>query len=773
MNAPTEHTRPEPESEDVLPLCARCEALDLQNVLRWTGTYWFIDLGQVDRPDKISCPLCRLFREMLPDEDATEPLGVVLSVISSTDMFCDKIYGQAREKLMQTLSDTALLGVMPARSKPRRKSRHGPRQILKQLNSAEKTGFLALACPRPITRRFRPLVLDSKRVDLTFIQNSLRFCAKNHTKSCNIQMPASMTWIRLIDCGSRSILPAEEDQEYLALSYVWGKEQKPPQMSNPLNGQHTEPSSLLSGSLPRVIEDAISLTLSLGYRYLWVDRYCIPDGDAAEKHSQISKMDMIYAHATATIVAAAGEGADYGLPGVGQTPRKRQPQARMKEGVLVSTLPSARGALKSSKWMTRAWTYQEAILSRRLLIFTDHQLYFECRGMHCSEAVVKPLSILHTKDKQRLQSVGEPRLFPHNGIGEEPWDVATRIMEYSTRELTYDFDALKAMMGIFRSFATMDRPVDHYWGVPVLPAFDYSDKEVLRLLPLLVDGWTGYWPFAGAFAVGLCWTCTEPAARRPGFPSWSWTGWKGRLDPSTRERYWTRKLETWHSHPNPSQSPEEGDFKSLSVQKDTLQISIELADGNLVGLQEIKIAYLRGLDYSTVSPYLHLEGYAVSLDFQLFTHGPPHFPTGELADPDPAPRLWAAFDIFEDNDYLFDHSKKMFVRTEGPALHQGYAPLVLCKDADADADFHARLTTETWQGFVVSNSHTSYITGTREPSYCLFLLVYDTDGDTAERVGTVDLRDAWVRDTTFEGDPYPKRNPSSYVKQSKQKIRLG
>jgi len=45
-------------------------------------------------------------------------------------------------------------------------------------------------------------------------------------------------------------------------------------------------------------------------------RYCIQEDDALDKHVQIRNMDTIYANAFWTIVAAAGDNSDYGLPGV-------------------------------------------------------------------------------------------------------------------------------------------------------------------------------------------------------------------------------------------------------------------------------------------------------------------------------------------------------------------------------------------------------------------------------------------------------------------------
>jgi hypothetical protein len=73
--------------------------------------------------------------------------------------------------------------------------------------------------------------------------------------------------------------------------------------------------------LPATIRDAIIVVLALGYRYLWIDRYCIEQADCPARHSQIQQMGNIYNSASITIIAAAGSTPYHGLPGVSQTPR--------------------------------------------------------------------------------------------------------------------------------------------------------------------------------------------------------------------------------------------------------------------------------------------------------------------------------------------------------------------------------------------------------------------------------------------------------------------
>lgn len=75
------------------------------------------------------------------------------------------------------------------------------------------------------------------------------------------------------------------------------------------------------------MSDALSVTKALGYRYLWVDKFCIDQTDENAKLEQIRHMDSVYECAELTIIAAAGADGSNGLPGVASRPRKQQPMA--------------------------------------------------------------------------------------------------------------------------------------------------------------------------------------------------------------------------------------------------------------------------------------------------------------------------------------------------------------------------------------------------------------------------------------------------------------
>ena len=98
--------------------------------------------------------------------------------------------------------------------------------------------------------------------------------------------------------------------------------------------------------------------------------------------SMIDQMDLVYSNARATIVAASGNSASDGLPGI-SVPRY-QAHADIGETHLVE-VSNVVADIMLSKWFTRGWTYQEWYFSRRRLIFTDSEMMFLCNKGKANE----------------------------------------------------------------------------------------------------------------------------------------------------------------------------------------------------------------------------------------------------------------------------------------------------------------------------------------------------------------------------------------------------
>ncbi|KAH7115829.1 heterokaryon incompatibility protein-domain-containing protein, partial [Dendryphion nanum] len=352
-------------------------------------------------------------------------------------------------------------------------------------------------------------------IDFSIAENWLRLCSTQHSNCYKRQ--ALLIPLRLIDCIERTIISPQEGVDYVTLSYVWGSTVA---NSNEQNGSSVN--QALPTSLPQTIEDAMTVTKKLNYRYLWIDKYCVPS-DPEIFLNQIQQMDLIYRNSVLTIVDASGKDPTTGLPGVRAGSRiAQQPCVHFQGHELISSMPRPEWTIKSSPWSTRAWTYQEGLLSCRRLFFTSQQLYFECQGIYCSEALDFPIEGLlkiHTRDRQHLRDDlclgGRIGLYPITLVDQNSWEIFAHLSAYSQRTLTYEADILNGILGLFRHTEALANPIRHIWGLPFQEHQSWDDVYVESTYRQL------------SFVESMSWTLKKPSSRRPGFPSWSWVGWYG------------------------------------------------------------------------------------------------------------------------------------------------------------------------------------------------------------------------------------------------------
>ena len=236
-----------------------------------------------------------------------------------------------------------------------------------------------------------------EHIDYDLLKSWFHYCQRHHPGPCKIGKWESTLWLKVIDCETREIIQTSSGCDYVALSYVWGSSNVAEKPFGP------EGPSRLPDVTPSVIQDAITVTKTLGWRYLWVDRYCINQSSIEEKHAQIRAMDKVYAGAVLTIIAAAGRDASFGLPGVGGVARSMQPSVVVRDALLVSSLCPPDISICSSRRASRGWTYQEGMLSKRRLVFTEEQVYFECQVENFCESIIKPQALLKKLERQRCQ----------------------------------------------------------------------------------------------------------------------------------------------------------------------------------------------------------------------------------------------------------------------------------------------------------------------------------------------------------------------------------
>ncbi|KAK3392392.1 heterokaryon incompatibility protein-domain-containing protein [Sordaria brevicollis] len=425
------------------------------------------------------------------------------------------------------------------------------------------------------------------QINYNLILDWLGHCCSAHTHCHGDADVSSLPGFQVIDCTTRNIISAADafgtdrernSVEYITLSYVWGEAE----CSGPVLRDH---GFALPSELPLVIRDAITVVTELGYRYLWVDRYCIPQNNSQAKQEQIKSMGRIYSCSALTIIAAAGDGPDYGLPGVSSRHRTTQLTVEVAEGISLALYEKPTSLIGTSKWMTRGWTYQEGVLSRRRLLFTDQLIYFQCCEMYGDEVLSLPLfdvpvstdedggqsdqldnfhiQYISLNDEDYfLDSIFQRRIDDWSN----PDTVWTRIDEFVQRQLSYDTDTLDAIAGVLGKYTThitgmqaKDHQLWFFHGLPICP---FSSRRTSRDENLQVS--TGslqtLWikcldqpKFKGPHSIStdgvtsadgdgsdnltcrllesLIWIAiwddsTITPERNRNFPSWTWAGWK-------------------------------------------------------------------------------------------------------------------------------------------------------------------------------------------------------------------------------------------------------
>lgn len=151
-------------------------------------------------------------------------------------------------------------------------------------------------------RAFSPQFVPAK-LDYSPVVQWLEYCKLHDKKLCGSKEP-QLPGRKVIDCNSLSVIFALPLCSYATLSYVWGDSKRD---CNSAETTRNDATGSLPQFLPATIRDIMTVTKNLGLQYLWIDRFCIDQNNPEEKHDQIRQMDVIYARAKITIIAAAGE----------------------------------------------------------------------------------------------------------------------------------------------------------------------------------------------------------------------------------------------------------------------------------------------------------------------------------------------------------------------------------------------------------------------------------------------------------------------------------
>ncbi|KAF4962494.1 hypothetical protein FSARC_9417 [Fusarium sarcochroum] len=283
---------------------------------------------------------------------------------------------------------------------------------------------------------------------------------------------------RVIDVGDSTNSPhvklhetdGPEYGKYISLSYCWGKA---PEYITTKSTLEDRKRQITISNLPKTHQDAINLTRELGLRYLWIDSICICQDDYEDWDRESAKMLSVYSNAFLTVGASRANDSSEGL--FGERPTREYAELEYTSGgqrgqVLAFNLPLREEAI-SNDYITlpdeplsdRGWGLQERVLSRRMLHYGTHQMFFECnQGFRGEDGVLLEdrFESIYEKLEEGPGVKRQRKLRERYELGQALSYKATLLATwynllwlYGPRKLTKASDKLPAISGLASIFA--------------------------------------------------------------------------------------------------------------------------------------------------------------------------------------------------------------------------------------------------------------------------------------------------------------------------------
>ncbi len=327
--------------------------------------------------------------------------------------------------------------------------------------------------------------------------------------------------------------------EYTTLSYCWGV---PGYDTPPLRTTRDTYLSRTQGiewsDLSPLFQDAALLTRGLGCRYLWIDSLCIVQDDEQDWVEQSASMADIYSQGYLNIAAAAATSPSASLfrdrQQFTRLDANKSPEFGRKNAHTIKPPVATMGPVYARRshahthecvfadirngresvcpLLFRAWVFQETLLSRRTVFFTQSELLWQCqKAVRCEcNDLNSETALLSYRDRAGIDSNISRGGRSYEGIQQRFAEIASgrcsaqqarnfwldAVGVYSEMALTLESDRPYAVAGIARR-------IQELTGDTYLAGLWLEDLPRQLL-------WVGL--FSSSCA----------ARRIPGIPSWSW-----------------------------------------------------------------------------------------------------------------------------------------------------------------------------------------------------------------------------------------------------------
>jgi hypothetical protein len=287
-------------------------------------------------------------------------------------------------------------------------------------------------------------------------------CSSQHEQAMPKRLIAiSLNNLRLVETNS-------ERQKYVALSYKWGGPQ-------PVQATNATLSSLMNEfrmeDLPHSLRDAVIFTQKLGLSYLWIDALCIIQDNEIDKGAEVSRMATIYENAAVTIASSRTNSAIESF----LSPRTEFNgncfdddsshelfgfDYQCRDGQLGSIvlmheyMPGDQEPLD-----TRAWAFQERLLSPRIIDYRSEQTKWMCRMSQgkvgftdgwLNRSVGYRDHELLIRGQDTIRNLGHAS---KNSIDNARYEWYSILSLYTSRDITRKADRLPAISAVAQRYA--------------------------------------------------------------------------------------------------------------------------------------------------------------------------------------------------------------------------------------------------------------------------------------------------------------------------------
>ncbi|KAL4260780.1 Heterokaryon incompatibility domain-containing protein [Pleurotus pulmonarius] len=297
-----------------------------------------------------------------------------------------------------------------------------------------------------------------------------------------------------------------ESKRYIALSYCWGPlEEAKLQLKTERKSLDERLQGIPPDTLPQTLLDAVLVCRALGVRYVWIDSLCIIQGDIQDWERESGKMANVYRNAFLTICAVQGQSCLSGFLGRELPPqalipfkstldpsitgrfavfsaptsyikkfdtdsgwstsdwisslaesagitRHRHPKADPEEKRFEFASPAVTSPfendLDEAPWMKRAWTFQEAVLSPRMIIFGTWMVHLSHGRNLDSEDGTSDTHFKWGNSWATIKLRDQPAQHAKESWVPSHGDWYQSVARYSARLLSYQNDRLPAISAL-------------------------------------------------------------------------------------------------------------------------------------------------------------------------------------------------------------------------------------------------------------------------------------------------------------------------------------